>query len=85
MKSKVPWLADVLKLLQEAQELSQDLIDKVHQLNFIINLSMIYRAIFHSVSGYTVQINGPSTKVEHFCVALYTIIMCDTSGINSVP
>ena len=29
VKSKVPWLADVLKLLQEAQELSQDLIDKV--------------------------------------------------------
>jgi hypothetical protein len=29
VKSKVPWLAGVLKLLQETQELSQDLIDKV--------------------------------------------------------
>ena len=29
VKSTVPWLSSVLKLLQEAQELTQDLIDKV--------------------------------------------------------
>lgn len=31
VKSKVPWLTGVLKLLQEIQELAQDLIDKVVQ------------------------------------------------------
>ena len=67
VKSKVPWLADVLKLLQEAQELSQDLIDKVCPCPAFLlwqgKCGLLYMVLY-VLSGCTVQINGSAKKVE---------------------
>ena len=52
VKSKVPWLAGVLKLLQETQELSQDLIDKVlysSSMELYTGVSPLLRVIIASI------------------------------------
>ena len=60
VKSKVPWLAGVLKLLQETQELSQDLIDKVCH---ILAACMGLVQSFFPPSGHTVQGTGATEKM----------------------